>query len=159
MVLSEHVSHMVLDQNEHRKSWKEHDTAEQIDHFLREEFKELQEAKELCMIGDDPFSVVGEIGDMGYLWERRKQFPTPVPTDVVEMLIETERLCAQTGLTMEECVEFKVWRNEIKYPQMVSNNGFGYQRSQQISKDFYRYMGGDQMFSFAYMMMAESIRD
>lgn len=103
MLFSEHLTDVVLDQNRHRKSWEQQDTPEHLEDYLREEFAELMGAMELCEIGADPFELIGELGDMGYLWIKRRSFDTPVAVDIAENMMFCERLCAQLGITMEEC--------------------------------------------------------
>lgn len=159
MVLSEHLSQMVLSQNESRKNWVEHDTAPRLDDYIRAEYKEFEQEILKIDLGNDPIEIAGEIGDVLYLWEKRKKFQEPVPVDVVEMIMEVQEICRLTGLDPEDCVRMKAFRNDLKYPQVISNNGYGYERGRKLSKNMWGLMGGDFMFYAMYSEMAEELID
>ena len=151
------VTHHVIEQNENRKHWQENDTDESLEQMMRDEFQEYLEALEKCQLGDDPFSFVSEAGDMGYLYVKRRRSGTPLPIDVVDMMIQVERDLASVGMTMEECITFKNWRNDYKYVSMATNNGYQPDQARSIIKEFWSHLGGDLVFYYAYMMMAEKL--
>lgn len=152
-----YLTKQIIDQNESRVHWNENQNDQDIEGFMRTEYAEFLEAREMCMLGDDPFSLVSEAGDMGYLYIRRRFTNTPIPADIVDMMIDVERTLAEVGMSMEECLKFKAWRNDYKYPHVVTNNGYMPEKASKIAKEFWQYMGGDKVFYYAYMMMADII--
>lgn len=157
MSISEHTELMVSQQNESRKNWLEHDNASTLDAFILEEGREMREEVPKAELGDDPFGLASEIGDVIYLWTKRKKFKEPVPVDVMETVLDAFELCRQTGLEPDDCVKMKTFRNDLKYPQVISNNGYGYEQGRTLSKDMYQLMGGDTVFYYMYMMMGEQL--
>lgn len=145
-------------QNENRPSWDEHDTAASLEEFIRGENEELQGAIELCELGADPFEVIGEIGDIFYLWAKRKQLKEPVPVDIVDILTNAMQLCSELDLTPDECARFKYFRNIYKYPYEIASNGYSEKESIRLSKALYSSLiGGDKGFYHTYMMMADEL--
>jgi len=148
----------VLEQNEFRTSWVKSDTIEGITAMYWHEDEEYQEAKELCMLGADPFDFVSEAGDKAYLYIRLcDHMNNQVPADIEDDIAKTYAECEELGVDIIKATFFKIWRNDIKYPLMISRNGYTYEQSQDLSKEQYRLIGGEQSFMFAYMMIAEQL--
>lgn len=150
----------VLEQNEHRRSWKKHDTFHAIRKMFWEEYAEYREAKELCMLGADPYEFVSEAGDLGYLYIKLMDVTGgSVDADIEQLVQQVYDECTELGIDMMQAVWFKVWRNEIKYVQAISNNGFGYQEGIALSKQQYKLIGGDKMFYQAFMFLADQFSE
>lgn len=148
----------VKEQNEFRTSWVKDDDVDKLASMYWAEDAEYQEAKELCMMGDDPFSFVSEAGDKAYLYMRICDHTDNNPPIEIEAdIARTYAECVELGVDMIRSAFFKVWRNDIKYPLMISRNGFTFQETQELSKQQYRLMGGEECFLFAYMMLAEQL--
>jgi hypothetical protein len=157
-IFSGSVQQAVLDQNRFRTSWVEKDTPQHLERLYWEEHAEYEEAKELCMMGADPEKYASEVGDLGYLYI--KLFDVTggrVPRKIQYDILKVHTECAELGFNLIEAVFYKVCRNDIKYPLMFSRNGYGYDGSRDLSKDQYRLMGGDDMFQYAYMMLADRL--
>lgn len=150
----------VLEQNENRRSWKQHDTFHAIRKMFWEEYAEYREAKELCMLGADPYELASEAGDLGYLYIKLMDVTGgSVDADIEQLVQQVHDECTELGIDMMQAVWFKVWRNEIKYVQAISNNGFGYEEGVALSKQQYKLIGGDKMYYYVYMMLTEDIEN
>lgn len=145
---------LVTKQNLPRESWV-HEPNHLINLFLGE-YEEYLEAKEQCMLGADPIVYASEVGDLGYLYLRICDLQEP-PTAITELmkkvLIETQ----EVGIDINKAILFKVFRNDIKYPLVWTLNGWDYEKSRDLSKEQYAYLGGDEAFHYAYMMMGGSL--
>lgn len=155
--ISQYMTDMVMLQNEQRRSWDNHDTPENLSAFILEEAQELDEAIEKAMIGDSAFEVASEIGDIFYLWVKRAQFKEEVEDEVIAAVEYAGEIAQMTGLIPEQCVQMKVWRNDMKYLNNVANNGYTYGKGVSLSKEQWRHMGGDSQFSEMWLQMADQI--
>lgn len=157
-VFSPHLRESVLDQNKFRTSWVEHDTVEHLTKLYWEEDLEYQEAKEKCMIGADPIEFASEAGDKGYLYIKLMDIAKgEIPPEIEADIARTYAECVELGFDLFKAVFYKIMRNDIKYPLMFARNGFGFEGSQRLSKQQYKELGGDSMFNFAYMMLADDL--
>lgn len=155
--LSPYVAEKVLFQNEIRSEWSKNDTAEKLDNFIFEEHRELQDAIQKAYIGDGAFEVASEIGDIFYLYTRRSQLPDPISEKVDTTIAYAEYIAELSGIDIGEAVMMKVLRNDMKYGQAISNNGYGYEQSVKLSKEIWKAMGGDAKFSEAYLEIADNL--
>lgn len=138
---SERLSHaieQVHKQQEHRKVWQEGDDAEKIANMIATEAQELIDAVRESMLTGDVFSVASEIGDLLYL---------------------SLRFCNQVGLDPADVLDLKTKRNSMKYNDAVCNNGYKPEEATLISKEGWKYMGGDYAFSHAYLHVLADIHD
>lgn len=157
-IFSPSIKQAVLDQNRFRTSWVEKDTPEHIESLYWGEYDEYKNAKELCLIGADPEKYASEVGDLGYLYIKLfNATDGKVSLDVQNSILDVYAECVEIGIDMIEAVFYKVCRNDIKYPLMFSRNGYGYDGSTDLSKNQYKLMGGDDMFQYAYMMLADNL--
>lgn len=148
----------VLEQNEFRTSWTKDDDLPKLSAMYWAENAEYEEARQLCMLGDDPYSFAGEAGDKCYVYLRICDLTdNKPPADIEADIARTYAECIEVGVDMVQAALFKVWRNDIKYPLMISRNGFTFAESQQLSKEQYNLMGGEAAFLFAYMMLADKL--
>ena len=51
----------------------------------------------------------------------------------------------------------KAIRNDMKYLQVYSNNGYGYEKSRDMSKRQWQLMGGDKAFSDMWVYLADEV--
>lgn len=157
-IFSSTVREAVLDQNRFRTTWVEQDTPKHLEALYWEEHGEYEEAKELCMLGADPEKFANEAGDKGYLYI--KLFDATggrVPRKIQFDILTTAHECKQVGIDFEKAVFYKVYRNDVKYPLMFSRNGYGYDLSKALSKEQFVLMGGDGVYAYAYMMLADQL--
>lgn len=120
----------IEDQNKNRKLWDGHDSPEHLAEMVKHEAQELIDAINESMVTGDVFSVVSEIGDVLYL---------------------SYRLCNDLGIDPREAVEMKIMRNSMKYGDYLMSNGRTYESATQVVKDGWNIMGGDKMWSHAYL--------
>lgn len=120
----------IIEQNEHRKRWTEHDSPETLVNMLAHEVGELQEAIQESMITGDVFSVASEIGDVGYI---------------------LHRLCDFLGIELNQAIELKLFRNSYKYADYVVGNERDYKDSIRTAKDVWDALGGDKVWSHVYL--------
>lgn len=157
-LFSPSIQHTVLDQNRFRSNWVDRDTPETVEAMFWDEYAEYQEAKELCMLGADPEKFASEAGDLGYLYIKLYDLTgNRVPRKVQMCILQVHHECKTVGIDLIEAVFYKVCRNDIKYPLMFSRNGYGYEGSRDLSKQQYKHLGGDEMFQYAYMMLADDL--
>lgn len=134
----EKLKQHVIFQNERREHWTNTDTALGVAKYLREEVDELIEAIEMAEIGSGAYEVASELGDIQYL------------------LI---RLSELTGIDLIQAGEMKVFRNSLKYSDHIMNNGYEPERARIIVKDLWDEMCGEEMFSIAYMKLADELEE
>lgn len=157
-IFSSSLRKTVLDQNRFRTNWNEQDSQEHLESLYWEEHAEYEEAKELCILGADPEKFASEAGDLGYLYIKLFDLTDGrVPRKIQMNILKVHHECQQVGIDLIQAVFYKVCRNDIKYPLMFSRNGYGYEGSKKLSKDQYAHLGGDQVFLYAYMMMADDL--
>lgn len=157
-IFSSSIKEAVLDQNRFRTNWNEKDSQEHLEALYWEEYAEYEEAKELCVIGADPEKFASEAGDLGYLYIKIFDLTEGrVPRKIQMNILEVYHECQQVGIDLIQAVFYKVCRNDIKYPLMFSRNGYGYEGSKKLSRDQYTHLGGDQIFLYAYMMIADDL--
>lgn len=126
MNLAEYIS----EQNHNRKLWENHDSPDKLAGMITAESQELEEAIQESLVTGDVFSVVSEIGDVGYL---------------------LQRLCNELGINLEDAINLKLTRNSMKYSDHVMSNGRTYDQAVGVSKEYWKAMGGDYAFSHAYL--------
>lgn len=157
-VFDSRLTTSVIGQNEHRKSWKNHDTLHSLRAMFWEEYQEYRHAKELCMLGADPYELASEVGDLGYLYIKLCEVTKDSVDEDIEFVIQSvAEECDHLGLSFAHAVWFKIFRNDIKYSWMISSNGFDHQTAKKLSKEQYALLGGDKTFYYAYMIMADSL--
>lgn len=131
------MMHRVVAQTEQKELWRDHDSPEDIGRMLGEEVAELQVAIQESMLSGDVFSVASEIGDVLYL---------------------SLKFCHSVGLAPEDVVNLKILRNDMKYPNALNSTG-NYKEQRQKSKATWELMGGDEVFSLAYLDILAEIED
>lgn len=117
-------------QNDNRTLWVDHDSPEKLAEMIQAEAKELIDALQESFVTGDVFSVASEIGDIRYV---------------------LDRLSLMLGIDSSQAAEMKVVRNSLKYPDHVMSNGRNFESASQVSKDAWKAMGGDYMFSHIYL--------
>lgn len=148
----------VVEQNEFRTSWTKDDDLPKLSKMYWEEHAEYEEAKQLCLLGDDPYTFAGEAGDKCYIYLRICDFTDNQPPAEIEAdIARTYAECVELGIDVVQATLFKIWRNDIKYPLMISRNGFTFAESQRLSKQQYTLMGGEAAFLMAYMQLADEL--
>ncbi len=155
---TEHINKAIHIQNEHRGTWKEHDTAENLDQAILQETEELREAVEYALIGASAFLVASELGDVFYLYLRRLMISeAEIATNILEALRFAEDIAQNAGLSIEDCIRMKILRNDMKYLHGLTHNGWSYAEGKKRSKKQWEHMGGDQQFSKMYEELAEEL--
>ena len=124
------INRYILEQNEKRALWGEYDTPDKLAQMLVEESKELFQAIQEAYITGDVFSVASEMGDIRYL---------------------LEKLADMIGIDTAEAAEMKIFRNSMKYGDHVMSNGRDLPTAQEVSKQAWKAMGGDYMFSRIFL--------
>lgn len=124
----EHLNQQIAEHNSHRKHFDR--TPEELAGQIVEESQELVSEIQTSLITGDVFSVVGEIGDLYIL---------------------LAQLCHDLGINPAQAVEMKALRNERKYPDYTMNNGYSPEEARRMSKESWKRMGGDELFSHLYL--------
>lgn len=157
--LSPHTLESLRVQTESRAHWVEHDTVEAIDAMiLHEGITELDEAVELCQIGASAFILASEIGDVFYLLAKRQMLTSDqLPENVQSVVNHALQVADDAGIDINSAVVCKIVRNDIKYLHNFTNNGYGYDGGVSLSKQQYRMMGGDEVFSEMYLQLADNL--
>lgn len=150
------ITKAVLHQNHVREEWGEHDSAERLEEMFWAENTEYIQARDECMLGADPFILASEAGDTGYLYIRRMEFGEPSES-VKQRMEEIATECEEVGLNINEAIVYKLWRNDLKYQNIVMNLGIGYDQAVKVSKNLYKEMGGEEAFNPAYMLLADDL--
>lgn len=148
------VAQQVIDQNEIRQKWMENDTPEKVEHFFREEYEEWRQAREQAMIGDSAFEYASEVGDMAYLYIKRMNMGE-VPDWMEATMNFVAGEAVELGFDLNDCIEMKIMRNDLKYPATQFNNGKTYGEARAWCKEMWNHMGGDANFSEAYLNTSE----
>lgn len=117
-------------QQQHRRVWAETDDAESVAQMIQHEALELIEAIQESFVTGDVFSVASEIADILYL---------------------AHRLCNELGFDAADLLTMKTLRNSMKYSDAVLNNGYSAEEAVRVSKEGWKAMGGDVLFSHAYL--------
>lgn len=104
--------------------------AEAIVDMMREEFDELQDALMECFLTGDVFTFASEVGDILYL---------------------ALMLCESVGLKAEEVVTMKLFRNDYKHTVFNYSNHRDMKDAAKVSREAWKYFGGDSAFSHAYL--------
>lgn len=133
-----HAIDQVHLQQEHRKLWAQEDDASSVAGFLLNEAQELVDAIEESMVTGDVFSVASEIGDV---------------------LFVVHRLCAELGIDPADALDMKVKRNAMKYTDAVLSNGYSHKEATALSKNAWKGMGGDEVFSHVYLDVLADLHD
>lgn len=153
-MLSEKLHHLVIQQNEARPLWTQHDTPQVVRGFIFDEHQELIEAIEF----DKPaIEVASEVGDVFYLLIKYTHLGGVVDAELQNIIDQANEVCSLTGLDPNLCVLQKVVRNDLKYPQTALSNGLPYEVAVPMVKDLWQKMGGDTRFSHAYLEIAEDL--
>jgi hypothetical protein len=139
-IVAEHVAK----QHENRETWGKEDTLSHIEKLIWLEYDEHLEA----IAHDLPaVAVASEVGDVLYLITLYES-KAPLSPALTALKQEMYQFCEEVGLDPLECVEMKVLRNAIKYPDALCNNGYAYKEAMQISKLFYVALAGSQDLKF-----------
>ena len=154
------VEQKVINQNNERTTWKEHDTVERVERLIVEETEELKQAVELAMIGASSFEVASELGDVFYLLIKLTFLSKePIPL-AVELAVNYAREIAElTEIDLNEAVLMKILRNDMKYPSSVLDGSIPYETGQQKSKEQWKVLGGDYQFSEMYLEKGSELTD
>jgi len=150
------VEKAVMHQNHVREEWGEHDTKEGLEQYWWNEEEEYRKAIEECELGADPFILASEAGDTGYLYIRLMEYGK-VDENITQRMEEIVEQCTDIGLDINLSIYYKVLRNDAKYINTIMNNGFGYSLAVYLSKNFYKQLGGEDAFNYAFMMMGEDL--
>lgn len=153
------VVHLVIEQNEARKLWREGDTLEALVEMLKEENDELEEA----ISWDLPATPVGaEIGDNLYVYTKiawlSKLQGTDIPSEAKAIYHKSMFYCYELGFNPNHVTVMKAVRNDMKYMHLFTNNGFQPQESRALCKGFWRHIS-DERFYEAWLEEAEVICD
>lgn len=141
------LEHQIVKQNEARREWVIHDTQETLASMIREERAELDFAIEhFDFIQNPDFEVASEVGDVGYLALKYRAEHGNLPPELQADFDFAREIAERVGLDMSECIEMKLLRNAVKYPDTFSSNGWGYQDARRHSKSLYQVFGGDKRF-------------
>lgn len=143
----EHVSQLVIEQNNARKAWQEQST-EFIAEYAREEFRELEEAQLPQENEWDRWEIASEIGDVEYLsvkLESRLKEGESLPADVLFFRNLARGMAEYLGIDIASALHLKVIRNDLKYPASIANS-HDYEDGRQKSKQLWEMMGGDKAF-------------
>lgn len=150
--LAQHIA----TQNGNRREWTIHDTPTVIEAYTLEEAQELTDAISLFFLIENPdFEIASEIGDVGYLCLKYQSAFGELPESMIGAWMFAQETAELAGLDMATCIEMKIERNSIKYPDHFSSNGWGYDMAREKSKTLYKTMGGDKAFYRWYMEAQE----
>lgn len=155
--INPHVSMMIQKQNEHCEVWKERDTLQSLDARIIEEGIEMYQEMQKCLIGGPPEFLLSEIGDVLYLYEKRKlSYPEePLSTDVSGVIYCAHYLCELTGENPNKPVIMKWARNDEKYPRSLGNSGLTPDQYERLCKLVWRFKGGDEVFYLIWEAVGE----
>lgn len=133
----ESLNRQVVEGNQNRRHFER--TPEQMANAILEESRELVDEINTSMLTGEVVPVVGEIGDLYIL---------------------LAQLCDDLGIKPEDAMDYKIKRNQYKYPDHTMNNGYSRERAFFLSKAFYReFVGGDEAFSHAYLEVLADVPD
>lgn len=125
----ESLGQQVVEGNENRRHFER--TPLELAKSIRDEAQELVEELEQTEVTGDPMPVVGEIGDLYVL---------------------LTQLCSDLGIKPADAMDYKIKRNQYKYPDHTMNNGYSREEAFFLSREIYsRFIGGDEAFSHAYL--------
>lgn len=120
-----------------RQKWVENDDGESLAGHIKHEAGELVVAVTESMLSGDVFNVASEVADL---------------------LILLFRFCEEFGLDAADLITMKNKRNAKKYDDHTLNNGYTPQEATRVSKESWKMMGGDHMFSHVYLdILAEGV--
>lgn len=154
-----HIRRGVIAQNEPRQEWKTTETPDEIERRILLETAEMEAAVNECILGADPYALASEIGDVFYLAIKleeklgRKKFPH----EVEDCLLRALEIAELGGLDVNQCVMYKLVRNDYKYPLVPASEAVQYERPNELSKKMYVSMGGEENFNNAYMLHGEEL--
>lgn len=149
--LSKHTEEEVISQNRRRKHWTENDTPETVRGQILEEHQEMREALDLIYLGDSATNLLAEASDVLYLDVKYRDIGGEQCDEVDQAVLEALEFCHVADVDPNVVVQFKLWRNAMKYDDYVQNNGFNPKEARQINKKSWILMGGDIAFSHAYL--------
>jgi len=155
--LDPNLTQAVIAQNKNRTSWQEHDTAQNVASFLIDESQELDQAVEEAMIGGSAFCVASEVGDVIYLYTKLVSLCEKEPTVYRAYYEYALYICELCGIDPNDALKLKLLRNSYKYPDYLHNNGLSWQEATQTSKDVWKQLGGDSVFSQMYEQLSEQL--
>lgn len=150
------VTKAVLHQNRVREEWGEHDSKEGLEAYWWNEEEEYRNAIVECELGADPFVLASEAGDTGYLYIRLMEYGEP-NEKITNRMEEIVGQCTDIGLDINLAIFYKLWRNDLKYQNILMNLGLGYSKAVETSKNLYKEMGGEDTFNPAYMLLADGL--
>lgn len=148
----------VIRQAEQRPIWREHDSRESLRSMFFGEVDEFFEEYQIALIGGSATPLALEAGDV-WISYHRYEFAEGEPDEAMSKQFENvAAVCETAGINIVEGALAKLLRNEWKYPSQPHNsNGFDHHEYTLLGKAFYSYMGGDEAFSHALMMVAEDL--
>jgi NTP pyrophosphatase (non-canonical NTP hydrolase) len=126
----------MVEHNAHRKHFER--TPEEMAAAIAEEAQELVTEIQTSLVTGEVFNVVGEIGDLYIL---------------------LAQLCEDLGINPAEAFEMKALRNERKYGDWTMSNGYTPDEAKRLSKESWKYQGGDVMFSHLYLDLLAQVED
>lgn len=133
----ESLGQQVIEGNKNRRHFERTPT-EMADAIL-DEAQELVKEMKTASVTDEIFPVVGEIGDLYIL---------------------LAQLCDDLGISPADAMDFKIKRNEYKYPDHTMNNGYSKGEAFFLARRFYKdVIGGDERFSHAYLDYLADVPD
>lgn len=132
----EQLNRQMVEHNAHRKHFER--TPEEMAASIVEEAQELVQEIQTSLVTGEVFNVVGEIGDLYIL---------------------LAQLCDDLGIDPAQAFEMKALRNERKYGDWTMSNGYTQDEAKRLSKESWKYIGGDVMFSHLYLDMLAEVED
>lgn len=118
----------MVEHNAHRKHFER--SPEEMAYAIVEEAQELVEEIQRSLLTGEAWNVAGEIGDLYIL---------------------LAQLCHDLGINPADAFEMKALRNERKYGDWTMNNGYTTNEAKRLSKESWKYSGGDVAFSHLYL--------
>lgn len=124
----EQLNQQIVEHNSFRKHFER--TPEELALSIQEEARELVASIQESLVTGDVFPVVSEIGDLYIL---------------------LAQLCHDTGINPAQAMELKAIRNQYKYGDFSGNNGHTREEYIFTSKEYWKRIGGDAVFSHLYL--------
>lgn len=125
----EHLNQQIVEHNTHRRHFDR--TPLQLAEQIKQEAIELLLETIESYATNEPMTIIGEIGDLYIL---------------------LAQYCDDLGINPADAIDYKMKRNEYKYPDHTMNNGYSREEAIYLSKRFYaEVIGGDHTFSHAYL--------
>lgn len=142
--LEPQTTEAILNQNRNKTAWTEHDSPENMERLIDDEYDEFVEARKMVEIGADPGKMIEEGADLLILGTQLLALPedTPIKLGTVQKLAEARQFFRDFDIDPHIAVMYKIIRNDIKYPNTVCSNGHDYAMTVAISKYIYQKLTG-----------------